>query len=159
MRDLDDVERENELTAGRVLAEHGDTQQVREAIKRTIWEPERGENVSPVERVIAVVTPIVAARDAAAEELHALKTVIRMQDKITFELQADLAAANAQLERYDGQAWEDVRADLAAARGRLDQVRAAFQRWSGGPDNEFEQTMRDLLDAPARPAGHDESGQ
>jgi hypothetical protein len=32
---------------------------------------------------------------------------------------------------------------------QLDQVRAAFQRWSGGPDDEFEQTMRALLDAPA----------
>jgi hypothetical protein len=81
----------------RVLAEHGDTQQVRTEI-RDVIEQTTGEPIFPptMDAVMAVVAPIVAARDAAVE----------------------------QLERYDGQAWEDLRADLAAARQQLDQVRA-----------------------------------
>jgi hypothetical protein len=44
---------------------------------------------------------------------------------------------------------EEVLPAIEHLRQQLDQVRATFQRWSGGPDDEFEQTMRDLLDAPA----------
>jgi hypothetical protein len=56
---------------------------------------------------------------------------------------------------------ERAEADLAAAqmalrvaRRRLDKVRALAEQTRLYPD-----TLRAILDAPARPAGHDESGQ
>jgi hypothetical protein len=48
--------------------------------------------------------------------------------------------------------------DLVAARQQLDQVRAWSTRWFlglGGARDE----LNAILDAPARPAGHDETGQ
>jgi hypothetical protein len=119
----------------RVLAEHGNTQQVREELQRIM----QGSTTSGngVDRVMAVVAPIVAARDAAAE----------------------------QLERYDGQAWEDLQADLAAARQQLDQVRAMCAqelrkvRRYVGEGADLARAVEKVLDAPARPAGHDETGQ
>jgi hypothetical protein len=103
--------------------------------------------------VMPVVAEILAARDAAAEELHALKTVIRMQDQITFELLADLAAARQQLDQ--------VRAILAVLRDFIhpDQGNAATPYGDGKryvAVRDIEQVLR--LDAPARPAGHDETG-
>jgi chromosome segregation ATPase len=110
-----------------------------------------GDDAGPVEPII------VAARDAAVErvedaerDLAEIQGHYAMARERTERAEADLAAAHEHADRTETK--------LAAARQQLDQVRAAFQRWSGGPDDEFEQTMRDLLDAPARPAGHDETG-
>jgi hypothetical protein len=129
----------------RVLAEHGDIQQVRERLLDALVDHKargiaRASGVKVVaddvidDAVMPVVAEILAARDAAAEELHALKTVIRMQDKITFELLADLAAARQQLDQVRAWAEHPLRADLL-------------------------RELLAILNAPARPAGHDETGQ
>jgi hypothetical protein len=123
--------------------------------------------------IMAVVAPIVSARDAAVEQLERLHSwggLLELLDEHwpadIFPVPETIEAAKSQERRDIGPVvlslirWVDrLSVDLAAARQQLDQVRAAFQRWSGGPDYEFEQTMRALLDAPARRTGHDESGQ
>jgi hypothetical protein len=112
----------------RVLAEHGDTQQVREQIADALTGAERFR----FDLIMTVVAPIVAERDAA----------------------------NEQLERYDGQAWEDLQADLAAARQQLDRAEAIVELVRKvGRGTVTPAELMALLDAHARPAGHDESGQ
>lgn len=138
----------------RVLAEHGDMQQVREQLVSS------GALVLPrgdrIVAVMAVVARIVAARDAAVA---------------------------ASFRDYTCRTYtETVEADVAAAQQQLDQVRELAEELSrlsqrygnefvGYPEaNTFNNAKRDaydyasdrllhILDAPARPAGHDESGQ
>jgi hypothetical protein len=51
---------------------------------------------------------------------------------------------------------ERAEADLAAARQQLDQVRAYATDWDNQP---VRADLLTILDAPTRPAGHDEAGQ
>jgi hypothetical protein len=118
----------------RVLAEHGDTQQVRDEIRTAVDDP--GYYVDHE------VAHIVAARDAAVERAERLLSALRA---MTLE--------------------------LAAVRQQLDQLRAVADEWEhephdhdnseGAPDCAacWVATIRHVLDAPARPAGHDETGQ
>jgi hypothetical protein len=100
-RDARNCLRRNAREALRVLTEHGDTQQVRERVAEALWTAFR-EDSGFVEAVMAVVAPIVAARDTAVERA---------------EHKSRLAAEN----HYRA---ERAEADLAAANRKLDQVRA-----------------------------------
>jgi hypothetical protein len=116
----------------RVLAEHGDTQQVREQIAAAVDFYPGFEDA-----VMAVVTRIVAARDAATELASTSTEFLK------------------RAERAEG--------DLVAARQQLDQVRALCQRQAGITAIGARGTLSvadllAILDAPARPAGHDETG-
>jgi hypothetical protein len=94
--------------------------------------------------VMAVVARIVAARDAAVERAE----------------QAE-AERDAAIKSRDAWLWLSEEADLAVARQQLDQVRALaedFDRLPVGPVAASARLLA-ILDAPARPAGHDESGQ
>jgi hypothetical protein len=117
----------------RVLAEHGDTQHLREQIAEAIRYVDENADL---DRVMAVVAPIVAARDAATERAERTERAADSHYK----------------------AWIGAKADLAAARQQLDQVRALVK-----PDNGnaliFKIQIRRILDGIARPAGHDETGQ
>jgi hypothetical protein len=174
----------------RVLAEHGDTQQVREQIQGIVHAAifdiaplatQRRDEI--VREVMAVVAHIVAARDAAVDDVN---EEVRWRERAidrAERAEADLAAARQQLDhaRADGQtAQRDLAAILRALdlgdharmisshyvvveevlpaiehmRQQLDQVRALAEQTRLYPD-----TLRAILDAPARPAGHDETGQ
>jgi hypothetical protein len=125
----------------RVLAEHGDTQQVREQLDRLLF----GDQVA---EVMAVVAPVVATRDAAIERAKVLAAI---RDTAFRELSDETVRAVA------------AEADLAAARQQLDQVRELHRNddgdWCDNDGFSFPCPTIRLLDAPARPAGHDESGQ
>jgi hypothetical protein len=143
----------------RVLAEHGDTQQVGEQIRdaiRTVATPIGGDPAkTPVweplfDAIMAVVAPHLAARDAAVEQVQML------------------AAELASVVRQENEEF----VELVAARQQLDQVRASVMALpygqTGGtkwlPDFEIgwlhcRQDVLAILGAPARPAGHDETGQ
>jgi len=142
----------------RVLAEHGDTQQVREQVAKVLREHLSSRSSAMLlDAVMAIVAPIVAARDAAVEQAEYWK-----------------GRAEKAWERgdEDGLTALQLHADLAAARQQLDQVRAlhtdllsAAERNLRGNDaaGDAYQNAADallvILDAPARPAGHDETGQ
>jgi len=131
---------------------HGDTRHLREQIAEAIRYVDENADL---DRVMAVVAPILAARDAAVEDCGFWRTralnaerLVPAQDRIVGDLQAD----------------------LAAARQQLDQVRRAYHAWNeeglgtvpGLRATNWPDAWRDIgyeLDAPARPAGHDESGQ
>jgi hypothetical protein len=147
----------------RVLAEHGDTQQVREQLVSSgALALPRGDRINAV---MAVVAPILAARDAAVERA----------DEAEKSLAAYRRGHDAIVNRADR-----AEADLAAARmqvrvrdARLDQVRALADDWKRQSVDHYEtygapalvnlgahaSRIIQALDAPARPAGHDESGQ
>ena len=78
--------------------------------------------------IMAVVAPRLAARDAEIKRLDGIAERAAKEARAGARKIVDVAAARdaavAQLERYDGQAWEDLRADLAAAQQQLDRVRA-----------------------------------
>jgi hypothetical protein len=121
----------------RVLAEHGDTQQVEEELVSSgaLVLP-RGDRINAV---MTVVAPLIGYYRSVAE--HWLKRAERAE--------ADLAAARMQVRVRDA---------------RLDQVRATVKRMhinDGDRDvvTFWVRQLLDVLDAPARPAGHDESGQ
>jgi hypothetical protein len=146
----------------RVLAEHGDTQQVREQIIDAVvkhFEDQRGHPPEQMQindlteyadAVMAAIAPHLAASDAAIDNL--------LDDN-----EQTLADAQKQADRA-----ERAEADLAAARQQLDQVREgiaqAIEKHAeecGDPaDNAYEYArIARQFDAPARPARHDESGQ
>jgi hypothetical protein len=158
----------------RVLAEHGDTQQVREQLVSS------GALVLPrgdrIVAVMAVVAPIVAARDAAIEQAKKAKRwlidaagsdvtdLLQSLDECTTRAEraeADLAELRAEIG-----GWQDMRdararaeADLAAARmqvrvrdARLDQVRMIVldpEFPDVKPDGPVMTKLRRILDAPA----------
>jgi uncharacterized alpha-E superfamily protein len=84
----------------RVLAEHGDTQQVREQIKAALVD--NFTTSGAFNAITAVVTPILAARNDLRDERWSV-----------------VATRNAAIQRA-----ERAKADLAAVRQQLDQVRA-----------------------------------
>jgi hypothetical protein len=140
----------------RVLAEHGDTQQVREQIADTV----RGSVLSvrqQTDKIMAVVAPIVAARDAAVEQLGRSLAAQELMATQFRTMQREKEHGWREAERFEVRA-EHAEAHLAAARmalrvarHRLDKVRALAEQTRLYPD-----TLRAILDAPARPAGHDE---
>jgi hypothetical protein len=150
-------------TVLRVLAEHGDTQQVRYEI-RDVIEQTTGEPIFPptMDAVMAVLAPIVAARDAAVERAERAEAAFDRYQQAKQPLAGAFAAACKEI--------ADTEADLAAARQQLDQVRRAYHAWNedglgtvpGLRATNWPDVWRDIgyeLDAPARPAGHDETGQ
>jgi hypothetical protein len=104
----------------RVLAEYGDTQQVREQLAQVLntWAPD-----DLVNGLMSVISPLLTYYRAVTEHAEA---------------------------------------DLAAARQQLDQVRARAALHAGtaqfATKKAWVEVLR-ILDAPARPAGHDETGQ
>jgi chromosome segregation ATPase len=80
--------------------------------------------------------------------------------------EADLAETKQRLE-WTTRDMRMLEADLAAARQQLDQVRALAERQlsdqAAGGDSKrgwiYAHDALAILDAPARPAGHDETGQ
>jgi hypothetical protein len=148
----------------RVLAEHGDTQQVREQLVSS------GALVLPrgdrIVAVMAVVARIVAARDAAVERAEQAE---RSRDKLLASGERHLNDLMTIADKNLARA-ERAEADLAAARmalrvarHRLDQVRALARTLRSPmqtPESKaVSRRLRAILDAPARPAGHDETGQ
>jgi outer membrane protein TolC len=136
----------------RMLTEHGDTQQVREQLSAAIasaWYSTAGDP-TVLDEVMTVVAPILAARDAAVERAEDAERDLA-------EMQGHYAMARERTVRAE--------ADLAAARQQLDQVRAEHSRSDlvVSPvelPGIYERTRRIVWrDAPARPAGHDETGQ
>jgi hypothetical protein len=155
------------------LAEHGDTQQVREEIRSAIHDaPDLvGHRVGPdhdpafalhgrgeiadisTDAVMAVVARIVAARDAAVEQAKKAKQwLIDAAGADVTDLLQSLDECTARAERAER--------DLAAARQQLDLVRAAVNGWPTPSESlaQYREAVLRLFDAPARPAGHDESG-
>jgi hypothetical protein len=140
----------------RVLAEHGDTQQVREEIKDELSYCFGEVTELPVDRVTAVVARIVAARDAADEQLER-----------SLAAQELMATQFRTMQREKEHGWreaERAEADLAAARQQLDQVRAlakskAIQAHALGHGDDERGWLDVLIVVDARPAGHDETGQ
>jgi hypothetical protein len=144
----------------RVLADHGDTQQVREQVAQTLWDFEvaatKGSAAQFLDAVMAVVAPHLAARDAAverAERLEADNRALAVRDPDVRTVYAVEAG------RFEAEA------DLAAAQQQLDQVRDVprFRAYDsyGEPigDAVAINDLLGILGAPARPAGHDESRQ
>jgi hypothetical protein len=143
----------------RVLTEHGDTQQVREQLSVAIasaWYSTAGDP-TVLDEVMTVVAPIVAARDTADERVDeaekSLAAYRRGHDAIVNRAEcaeADLTAARTEVDEVNQQ---------------LDQVRAEHSRSDlvVSPvelPGIYERTRRIVWrDAPARPAGHDETGQ
>ena len=126
----------------RVLAEHGGDEKLRE-IESILAHPLENRPWRDIVRfLLDGLRAAVAARDAAVEVTERLQVKIRQLDRAVVEWH----------DRAEG-----AQAELAAARQQLDQVRAAVQ--SGDDALVFKVTIRRILDAPARPAGHDESGQ
>jgi hypothetical protein len=128
----------------RVLAEHGDTQQVEEELVSSgaLVLP-RGDRINAI---MAVVAPAISrARYFNAQDR------IRLYEQLE-RAEADLAVAQMA---------------LRVARHRLDKVRALAERQlsdqaSGGDSKRgwiYAHDALAILDAPARPAGHDETGQ
>jgi uncharacterized coiled-coil DUF342 family protein len=131
----------------RVLAEHGDTEQVRHEIKDAL-QLALLDDSDAIDAVMAVVARIVAERDDANERWRYWKD-------LAVELRTELAAARQQLNQ--------VRADLEPIIAKHE--RAAESASGAGdiayavPIRAFCQQLRKALDAPARPAGHGETGQ
>jgi hypothetical protein len=142
----------------RVLAEHGDTQQVREQLVSSgALALPRGDRINAV---MAVVAPHLAARDELIEQYKTLRQAY-------VEVSADEEHYATRAKEFLDRA-ERAEADLAAARmqvrvrdARLNQVRTLPTRSSSGMvrDYVYQRDLLAILDAPARPAGHDETGQ
>jgi hypothetical protein len=81
--------------------------------------------------------------------------VWRSANKRAERAEADLAETKQRLE-WTTRDMRMLEADLAAARQQLDQVRAYATDWDNQP---VRADLLTILDAPARPAGHDEAGQ
>jgi hypothetical protein len=86
--------------------------------------------------------------DAVLRVLAEYGGVKNLQEQISFMV---WRSANARAERAE--------ADLAAVRQQLDQVRLLANEWRSDPANVMAGELLAILDASARPAGHDESGQ
>jgi hypothetical protein len=123
---------------------------------------------------MAVVARVMAARDAAVERAAYWRQLAEKWADETTALEADLAAARHEREAAVWQATKSSEAAsyhieaLTAARQQLDQVREgiaqAIEKHAeecGDPaDNAYEYArIARQFDAPARPAGHGESGQ
>jgi hypothetical protein len=154
----------------RVLAEHGDTQQVREQLVSSgALALPRGDRINAV---MAVVAPHLAARD---ERIEQYKTLRQTYVEVSADEEHYATRAKEFLDRA-----ERAEADLAAARmqvrvrdARLDQMRALADDWKRQSVDHYETygapalvnlgahagRIIQALDAPARPARHDETGQ
>jgi hypothetical protein len=162
-------------TVMRVLAEHGDTEQVREQIAEILQYEMSHEQVTDI-LLRAVVAPIVAARDAAVEEADWFNLGCEHHRRA----EADLAAARQHTALWESSVYAEIRAkrEAHAAKGwTADHDREhgighltalssyyAERRHPITRENLLEAASVliagiDLLDAPARPAGHDETGQ
>jgi hypothetical protein len=163
-RDARNRLRRNARAVLRVLAEHGDTQQVREQVIRILSTSRAGLSVDALDAIMAVVAPRLAAAVEREQNLH--QVVTEWHDRAE-RAEADLAAAQMQVRVRDA---------------RLDQVRRLPEAWAENsarhfsrelehsvkiPDIEFARgfsggwnhaagLLRGVLDAPAR---HDESEQ
>jgi hypothetical protein len=156
----------------RVLAEHGDTQQVERRIVDII-EEQLGSQIDATfigaQIMEAVVAPIVAARDAALERAEDFQRT--MQDEMLWRdrsmdradrAEGDLAAARQQLD----QVWEGRDLEQQALRNAIE-ILTQIRELATGFDIEdtdlhgkvLAANILRILDAPARPAGHDEAGQ
>jgi hypothetical protein len=161
----------------RVLAEHGDTQQVREQMAAFIDAHQL--SFTAAGDLMAIVARTVAARDAAVERAGHWRQLAEKWADETTGLEANLAAARQQLD----QVHDDLAAILRALgigdharpisshevvvtevlprakhlRQQLDQVRDVLARHGQTPLTRLVKAQAIL--APARPAGHDESGQ
>jgi len=167
--------RENARTALRVLAEHGDTQQVREQI--AMWVD---DVAGAADEVMAVVAPIVAARDAAAERARRAE---RERDSLARRLnlrfgqleearaaraqyEADLAAARTEVAEVNQQLdqVQEVTTELFSASKRNiginDGAAEAYQHAALALDAILNSADRKIcLPITDVPADHDESGQ
>jgi Spy/CpxP family protein refolding chaperone len=116
----------------RVLAEHVDTQQVREQLAQVLntWAPD-----DLVNGLMSVISPLLTYYRAVTERAE-----------------ADLAAARQQLDqvRNDYNHLHDLYGQIY---NQLVRALATSRRGLTGHD------LLAILDAPARPAGHDETGQ
>jgi hypothetical protein len=145
----------------RVLAEHGDTEQVREQV-RAVAERQLSDQASGGDdkRGWVYAHDLLAILDAPTQPAERA------------EQQAELA--KQWQSEYDEQTAHAARLsrELAAARQQLDQVRATVLALpygqTGGtkwlPDFEIgwlhcRQDVLNILNTPARPTGHDETGQ
>jgi chromosome segregation ATPase len=163
----------------RVLAEHGDTQQVREL------QAANDRLGDALTRQIKVADDALAGRDASVEVLNGARAALASaemsidrvraereqlrEEKVTAE--AGLAAARQQLDQVRASrdlARDDVLESLAVAERRaevaeqrLAAVRDVAEEFSDSPTPwpHVADRILDALDAPARPAGHDETGQ
>jgi hypothetical protein len=165
------------------MAEHDDTQRARErqrvrermrdliALKFEGWgeawvDDESGDRLAHVatDAAMAVVDAVLAARDAAVELLNGTRVALgHAEDKASDRLR-DLVATRrdaAQAIAAEAKAVRDLEAELAAARQQLAEVRAAVDGWPATtePLAQYREAVLRLFDVPARPAGHDESGQ
>jgi hypothetical protein len=162
----------------RVLAEHGDTQQVREQMHGALfysapdgrirfrWSDD-GPAISDdpylpkmLDEVMAVVAPRLAACDAAVEQAAWADERRRMaeaEQDAANERRAELVAEYRKRDEIQDRIRTRLEADLAAARQQLDQVRDALARDGQTPLTRLVKAQA-ILDAPARPARHDETG-
>jgi hypothetical protein len=154
----------------RVLAEHGDTEQVREQMAERVT----GYGAH-LEAAMTVIAPIVAARDTAVEKTQWLKRErdAAVERAKSTEWAEGLSEQHCEQDKHvnwfvDDDAafacqWcraERAEVDLAAARQLLDQVRAVAERQlsdqaSGGDDKRgwaYAHDLLAILDAPTQPA-------
>jgi hypothetical protein len=123
-RDARNRLRRNARAVLRVLAEHGDTQQVREQVIRILSTSRAGLSVDALDAVMAVVADIVAARDAAVERAEYWKGRAEKawergdEDGLTMlRLEAALIAARRQLDAAEERADEAEKSLAASRRG------------------------------------------
>ena len=142
-----------------LLAEHGDAQQVREQITEIVVRYTR--DTMP-DKIMAVVAPRLAARDAAVERALRFERERNHATVRAERAEADLAAARQQLDQAANRADELAKHAMALA-VKLDQVReyARFVGSGNGPSHipaeQVKLRLLAIIDAPARPAGHDET--
>jgi chromosome segregation ATPase len=167
----------------RVLAEHGGVKNLKEQISLMVWRSanERAERAEEqakkakrwlIDAAGADVTDLLQSLDdctARAERAERDLADARQQlDQVRMDGQAaqrDLAAILRALGLGDHArvisshyvVVEEVLPAIKHLRQQLDQVRALLER--NPSDSIFKAQVRLILDAPARPAGHDETGQ
>jgi type II secretory pathway component PulM len=133
---------------------------LREALVKTLYEHEYADGGPAHECRCGAKLDTLSARALHWHQADAVLRVLAEHGGVT-NLREQISlmvwrSANARAERAE--------ADLAAARQQLDQVRALCHRQAGTTAIGARGTLSvadllAILDAPARPAGHDETGQ